>query len=95
MTPALDTSIVDLKLRADLPATSADTPPAPQPDAHDHPPAAEADVSDRCPGKPEQPLNAVVVRTSSSCRALPSTASSLPRETAARLHNLRNIPDGG
>ena len=65
MAPALDTPIVDLKLRAGLPAARAHPAPAPQLDGHDHPLAAEADVADRCAGQPNSPFNAVVTRTSS------------------------------
>jgi hypothetical protein len=97
MAPALDAAVMDRKVPAGLPTVRADASPAPapQPNGHDHPLDGEADVNDRCPVKPEQPLECGAVRTSSSCVSrLPSTASSLPGRTAARRHNVRNIHSG-
>ena len=54
--PALDAPVVDLKLRAGLPAARAHPSPAPELDGHDHPLTPEADVDDRRPGQAQQPL---------------------------------------
>jgi len=66
VTPALDAPPVDLQLTAGLPAARADPSAPPQPDDHDDRVAGDADVADRCATQTQQPVNAAVMRTSSS-----------------------------
>jgi hypothetical protein len=67
VTPALHAPPMDAA--AQLAAARAHTPPAPQPNGHDHPLRAERDVDDRRAWQAQQPVECVVTRTSPSLRA--------------------------
>lgn len=87
VSPALDAAVMDLQVRAALPATRADASSAAQPDAHDHTLDTETNIDDRCSGQAKHPVECGLdAHAVLPCRRLSfSTQQPAPRRGGASL----------